>query len=89
MSLNLYLTVDNKPFDLWQTPTDDGEFNWELSGKKAKAAIARYLAWVESYADGVFESEEAARGRRQLVKDHINAVKTVIENAKHVFVYAA
>jgi hypothetical protein len=67
--------------------TDDGVVNDRLHGANAKAAIARYIAWVESHKDGVFESAEAAGARRQIVNDHINAIRQRIEKAKRVVVY--
>jgi hypothetical protein len=69
--------------------TDDAELEFDLTGKKAKAAIARYFQWVESHKDGVFESSEAADLMRNIVKEHINMVKNVIAKAKRVYVYAS
>jgi hypothetical protein len=96
MSINLNLTIDDNPFGLWQMPTrityicmttDDGVVHDRLRGKKAKAAIARYIAWVEGHKDGVFESAEDADENRQVVDDHINAIKSRLEKAKQVVVY--
>jgi len=96
MSINLYLSIDDRPFDLWQTPThitymcmttDNGVIQDSLRGEKAKAAISRYFLWVESFKDGVFESTKAADERWQLVNDHINAIKSLIGKAKRVVVY--
>jgi hypothetical protein len=97
MSINMYLTVDGKEVSLWQTPTyitymcmttDNGVFEYELTGKQAKAAIARYFEWVSSHADGVFQSSEEADSMRSIVKEHINAVRHAIMKAKRVVVYA-
>jgi hypothetical protein len=60
-----------------------------LSGKRARAAIARYIAWIESHTDGVFESEEDLLERKQLVQSHIDTVKKALERAKRIAVYAA
>jgi len=69
--------------------SDDGVIHESLSGKKAKAAVARYITWVGSLADDVFESEEDMLERKQFVRDHINTVKRVLKKAKRVSVYAA
>jgi hypothetical protein len=68
---------------------DDGIVYGALLNKKAKAAIARYIAWVESHTDGVFESEEDLLERKQFVQSHIDTVKKALERAKRISVYAA
>jgi hypothetical protein len=98
MSVNLNLTVDNKPVDLWQTPTevtymclitDNGEFNWELTGNKARAAIARYIAWARSRSDGVYKNRKDADDKRRLVKEHTDRIEATISKARQIKVYAS
>jgi hypothetical protein len=92
MSINMHLVVDDKEVSLWQMPTyvthmcmttDESEVKYSLTGKKAKAAISRYLEWINSH-DGVFQSD-----LREMVNEHVRMVRRAITKAKRVYVYAS
>jgi hypothetical protein len=87
MKYHLRCVLDGKHFELWQTPTevtfmclitDDGVLYGVLTGKKARAAIARYVEWVKSY-------EET---HKKIVKAHLEELQDALAQARRVKVYA-
>lgn len=100
MSININLRIDGEIISLRQTPThisymcmvtDDGQigslYNGKLSGKKAIAAVRRYIAWVYSQANGVYESSETAHSIRCEIKKHSEDIIRKIEKSKTVEVW--
>lgn len=97
MSMNLYLRVDGKEVDLYQTPTHvtrmclaDGEsfgYKWDVKGKRAKQAVTAYCHWVQSCSYGKYNSGEEAVDARKLVDQHIKGIIEEVKKGKKIEVY--
>ena len=96
MSMNLYITVDGRELELYQTPSHitnmcmmgtDGEVKSEVKGKKAQRAIACYLEYVNSMKSGAFKSQEDYEMAARCVNEHVGAVTNWTKGPSKVVVY--
>lgn len=85
MSVNLYLQdgPDGPETDLWQTPTHITNMCLSINPADGEpdggheAVRRRYLHWVDSELNGVYQSEEDMNWLRKKIADHKSEVLSV------------
>ena len=96
MSMNLYIRVDGKDLNVYQTPThitymclvdSNGKIKPEVYGKKALRAIHTYLLWVDQKSDGVYEDAAHAKSAKNYVEEHKKYILDSISSFKKLEVY--
>lgn len=89
MSMNLYAKCKSGEIELWQTPTQitymilvdgDGVVR-SAKGYRAKRALHSYIRWVEGSMDGAWKSEKELNDYREIVKSHVEYVKSFLDKA--------
>jgi len=93
MCIKMHLMIDGEAFPLWDMPRhimvmcmigDDSVIHYDLSGSRARAAIARYIEWVKGQLDDVFEDEEEYERLRRAVETHVEELEEALEKATYV-----
>ena len=81
MSMNLHLSEgeDGKEVCLWQTPTFITEMclSYDSTGQPdggMAGVLRRYVIWVRSHTNGVFQTKEHLAAMRERVDDHLEAI---------------
>jgi hypothetical protein len=62
--------------------TDSDGVHYELEGEKALGAVNRYIQWVQSSTDGVWDSSEELNAAKLSAKWHIEEVERAIKNSE-------
>jgi hypothetical protein len=86
MSHNLYIFIDDKEINVYQTPTNithiffmqhDGECKQRVKGKEAKRIVHMYLKWRMQRLN---DDSALFKWTREEFYDHLKYVKSHIEN---------
>ena len=82
MSTSLYCEDGGREVALWQTPSHITAMclSWDEKGKSdggTEGVRRRYLLWVKSHTDGVWQSAEDLKDRRALVEAHVQMIKAL------------
>lgn len=89
MSMNLQATVisghTTAHIELWQTPTQISytilpKAIKEVTGKKAKEALERYIEWVNYSATGIYTDPEELAYNLQEINKHIRYITNFLHN---------
>tara|TARA_B100002019_G_scaffold280345_1_gene283175 strand:- start:24 stop:242 length:219 start_codon:yes stop_codon:yes gene_type:complete len=68
--------------------TPDGYTMEDLTGYEAQRALQAYISWVMGRLDGVWHSKEEFDAEKAFVNEHVNKVKSVL-NDSSLIVYMA
>lgn len=96
MSMNLNCKSGGVTIPLRQTPTQitdmcmvqpNGKVAWEVSGSKARHALAIYCEWLRGSLNGAYFSAEDANHARNEVSTEIAKIQRVIKKRKVLVVF--